>query len=88
MVLLFNPEATDDESADDTIPPHGAKGPGHVAFSILPEELQAWRDHLESHGIAIETEVQWGSRGRSIYFRDPAGNSLEVGSPAMWGLDS
>ena len=88
MLLLFNPDETDDRTPDDTIPPHGAKGPGHVAFSIRPDELQGWRDHLKSHSVEIETEVEWGTRGRSLYFRDPSGNSLEVGPRSMWGLDT
>ncbi|MGN6582964.1 MAG: glyoxalase/bleomycin resistance/extradiol dioxygenase family protein, partial [Rhizobiaceae bacterium] len=26
------------------------------------------------------------SGGRSIYFRDPAGNSIEFAEPRIWGL--
>jgi len=89
MVLLFNPEAT----ADPDLTPrglgsHGAHGPGHLAFRVEAPEIDIWRAHLESHGIEIEQEVEWGgSRGRSIYFRDPDGNSLEFATAALWGLD-
>ena len=89
MVLLFNPEAT----ADPDLTPrglgsHGAHGPGHLAFKVERSEIATWRAHLESHGIEIEQEVEWGgSRGRSIYFRDPDGNSLEFATAALWGLD-
>jgi catechol 2,3-dioxygenase-like lactoylglutathione lyase family enzyme len=87
MLLLFSPEATDEESADDTIPPHGTRGAGHVAFSIQADELQSWRDHLKAHGVEVEAEVQSGKRGRSLYFRDPSGNSLEVAPPVIWGIE-
>jgi catechol 2,3-dioxygenase-like lactoylglutathione lyase family enzyme len=87
MLLLFNPEATNEESADDAIPRHGAHGSGHVAFSIRSDELQTWRDHLKTHGVEVETEVQWGDRGRSLYFRDPSGNSLEIAPPVIWGIE-
>ena len=30
-------------------------------------------------------EVPWPEGGRSIYFRDPAGNSLELAPPTLWG---
>jgi hypothetical protein len=31
--------------------------------------------------------VEWPGGGRSIYFRDPAGNSVELGTPAIWAID-
>ncbi len=85
MLLLFHPEATRDPEGE--VPPHGARGPGHVAFAVSgPEELEAWRRHLEAHGVAVEQEVIWPGGGRSLYFRDPAGNSLELAEPRIWGL--
>ena len=89
MVLLFNPEATTDpDPAPRGLGAHGAHGPGHLAFGVEAREIDIWRAHLESHGIEIEQEVEWGgSRGRSIYFRDPDGNSLEFATAALWGLD-
>ncbi len=88
MLLLFNREVTVDvQEGPDIAPAHGAAGPGHVAFSIRPKELEEWRDHLKSNDIEIEKEIEWGDRGRSLYFRDPAGNSLEVTIPAIWGID-
>jgi hypothetical protein len=37
-------------------------------------------------GVEIESDFLWPSGGRSIYFRDPAGNCLEFADPRIWGL--
>jgi catechol 2,3-dioxygenase-like lactoylglutathione lyase family enzyme len=88
MVLLFNPQASRVENSEGglQIPTHGALGPGHVAFSVNESELAGWQRHLESHGVAIERTIDWPGGGRSLYFRDPAGNSLELAMPQIWGL--
>lgn len=89
MLLLFNPKATAEPAPDpDDAPPHGAHGPGHVAFSIAQDDFNAWRERLAAHNIPIEKELEWGDRGHSIYFRDPSGNSLEVTVPAIWGIQT
>ena len=46
-----------------------------------------WRERLSAEGIAIEKEVDWPGGGRSIYFRDPAGNSVELASARIWRLE-
>lgn len=87
VLLIFNPAATEVPPQGDAlpVPPHGARGPGHVCFSASAGEIAAWRTHLEAAGVAIESDFQWpGGKGRSIYFRDPAGNSLEFADPAIW----
>lgn len=84
VFLLFNPDATQHPSGD--VPTHGAHGPGHVAFAIKSEEVAAWREQLQQHGVAIEAEVTWPSSGQSLYFRDPAGNSVELATPSIWRL--
>lgn len=60
------------------IPAHGAEGAGHVALAILGEQMDAWRGRLEAHGVEIEHEQEWPQGTHSIYFRDPAGNSVEL----------
>jgi catechol 2,3-dioxygenase-like lactoylglutathione lyase family enzyme len=72
----------------DHLPPHGAKGPGHFALGIDANDLDAWRQKLQENGIAIEQAVEWPRGGKSIYFRDPAGNLVELISPGIWGLPS
>ena len=84
VLLIFHPDQA--MATTGSIPPHGARGPGHVAFAVAETELPAWRERLARHGIAIESEVQWGQGGRSLYFRDPAGNSVEIATPRIWGL--
>ena len=88
VFLVFNPNATGEPSYVNggLIPPHGTTGAGHVAFNISESEVDRWRDRLRAAGVAIESEVTWPGGGRSIYFRDPAGNLLEVATPALWGL--
>jgi hypothetical protein len=36
--------------------------------------------------VAVESDYTWPGGGRSLYFRDPAGNSLELGTPAIWRI--
>jgi catechol 2,3-dioxygenase-like lactoylglutathione lyase family enzyme len=66
--------------------PHGAYGPQHVCFRVPHADLDRWMDHLRLHGVSIELDHHWPRGGRSLYFRDPAGNSLELASPIIWGM--
>jgi catechol 2,3-dioxygenase-like lactoylglutathione lyase family enzyme len=90
MFLVFDPGRTSNPGVPTpgsvVVPPHGAFGPGHVAFRVDETTLPAWRASLASAGIMIEAEVEWPRGGRSIYIRDPAGNSVELASPAIWRL--
>ncbi len=85
VLLVFCPETT---LKGDHLPAHGARGPGHVALGVPPEDLDEWRKRLASHGVQIEHEQTWERGGRSLYFRDPAGNSVELVTPGVWGLPS
>lgn len=88
MLLLFNPQATSKPPAHGAlpVPPHGAIGPGHVCFRAGADEIEAWRQRLAAHGVAIESDFEWPNGGRSIYFRDPAGNCLEFAEARIWGI--
>ena len=83
MVLLFDPDAA---AKGRDIPAHGARGPGHLCLAVAAADLPAWRGRLHACGVAIEAEVSWPGGGESVYFRDPAGNSLELATPALWSL--
>jgi catechol 2,3-dioxygenase-like lactoylglutathione lyase family enzyme len=85
MLLAFIASST---LKGDVLPAHGGKGPGHFALGISAADLDAWRDRLLAQGVVIEKEVQWPRGGRSLYFRDPAGNSVELITPGCWGLPS
>ena len=85
MLLVFRPEAT---LGGDHLPAHGARGPGHFALGVAAEDLDAWRRRLREHRVAIEHEESWPRGGHSLYFRDPAGNSVELITPGVWGLPS
>jgi catechol 2,3-dioxygenase-like lactoylglutathione lyase family enzyme len=93
MLLVFNPAETARPPAPGAlpVPPHGATGPGHVAFAATAGEIDAWRARLASARVVIEADFRWpgrdGSPGaRSLYVRDPAGNSVEFAEPRLWGF--
>ena len=81
-LLIFDRNKSEEEGRP--VPSHGTTGPGHLAFAVEANELDSWRIRLRNHGVPIEDEVDWKSGGHSIYFRDPAGNSLELAPPDLW----
>lgn len=81
MLLVFNPDETCE--AQD-VPSHGATGPGHVAFAVDALDVGAWRDALDARGVEIEREIDWANGAHSLYFRDPAGNSVELVTRDLW----
>ena len=85
MLLIFNPQQS--ATMDSDLPPHGTQGVGHLAFAVPEAELDRWKQHLAAAGVEIEREIDWPRGGRSIYFRDPAGNSLELATPTIWGIE-
>jgi len=77
VLLVFDPRKS--AAPDRDVPSHGTTGAGHVA------DLAAWREQLREAGVSIEREVDWDEGGCSIYFRDPAGNVVELAPPTIWG---
>lgn len=90
IMLIFNPAKTriPTDNPDLPVPPHGAEGPGHLCFEASAEELRAWRTRLDQAGHPVEADFHWPNGARSIYFRDPAGNSLEMAEPRLWFDDA
>lgn len=88
ILLLFVATATRKPAGDPAmpVPPHGAEGPGHLCFAASAAEIVDWKYRLEAAEVTIEADFRWPSGGRSIYFRDPAGNSLEFAEPKIWGM--
>ncbi|AJD39762.1 MULTISPECIES: VOC family protein [Rhizobium] len=89
VLLIFNPDETVKPPAADAlqVPPHGTKGQGHACFRVSGKNIDAMAVKLKAAGIEIESEVHWPNGGRSIYFRDPAGNSLECAEARIWGIE-
>jgi catechol 2,3-dioxygenase-like lactoylglutathione lyase family enzyme len=84
MLLLFDADAASETGA---VPPHGGRGPGHVALDVPDADaLERWKAHLAMADVPIEQEHQWPGGARSLYFRDPSGNSLELITRGAWGF--
>lgn len=86
VLLVFNPMATEQPSTNPRppVPPHGARGQGHVCFAMPRNQIEAMRARLVAAGIEVETEFDWPNGAHSLYVRDPAGNSVEFAEPWLW----
>ncbi|WP_148700506.1 VOC family protein [Candidatus Nitrososphaera evergladensis] len=84
MLLVFNSDRT--FPSNDKLPPHGAYGNIHFALEIETGDYEKWKEHLAQNGVAIELEVNW-KEARSLYFRDPSGNLVELITPGAWPVD-
>ena len=80
LLIFYAPESL----KKTNLPAHGTSGPGHMAFEIEENEYEAWKEHLTCRKVVIEKEVTWKSSARSLYFRDPSGNVLEIATPGVW----
>jgi catechol 2,3-dioxygenase-like lactoylglutathione lyase family enzyme len=88
ILLIFNRAETLKPPPDDAlpVPPHGTAGPGHVCFRMEGPAIDRMAEKLNKAGIVIESDFRWPTGARSLYFRDPAGNSLECAEPRLWNL--
>ena len=80
MFLVFNPNQTEKEKDA-----HGCRGRGHVAWAVSESDLDEWLRWLEDKGVTVN-DFRWPQGGRSLYFSDPAGNSLEITTPQLWKI--
>jgi len=85
VLLIFNPDQS--SVPGRVVPSHGAQGPGHAAFLIDPADFDAWLTRLRGAGVDIEQEHTWRHGQRSIYLRDPGGNSVELITADIWTTD-
>ncbi|HWL64816.1 MAG TPA: VOC family protein [Actinomycetota bacterium] len=81
LFLLFNAQET---RVQEWPPPHGAAGSGHICFTVPPEGYAEWKDHLAANGTEVIEEIDWSRGVLSFYFKDPAGNMLEIANGDMW----
>src|SRR5262245_58788971 len=57
VLLLFNATATEVPPPVDArlpVPPHGARGPGHLCFAVTAAEIDQWKARLVEKGVAVE----------------------------------
>lgn len=83
VVLLFVRERLADR--EGPIADHGSAGPGHVCFTAPSGTYEAWLRHVASVA-EITHEHEWKDGRKSFYFRDPAGNLLEVADGDLWPI--
>lgn len=63
---------------------HGTSGAGHACLQTRnADDLERWRALLEAAGVEILHDHAWGDR-RSLYFKDPAANLLEIADGDLW----
>ncbi len=79
VLLLFIADETEKPPSNPElpVPPHGARGPGHVCLVLTRDEIAVMRKHLLDWNIPIDAEFDWPNGALSLYVRDPAGNSVE-----------
>ena len=87
ILLLFRigGSTSGEETPSGFIPPHDGRGTLHLAFAAALEEMDDWLKYLQSQNVGIESEVE-ANEGRSIYFRDPDGHAIEIGTPGLWRI--
>ena len=88
VLLLFQREESAKPLAipGGTIPPHGSRGPAHLAFSIASSDLPEWERLLAANGIAVESRVHWDRGGTSLYFRDRDQHLIELATAGIWSI--
>lgn len=88
VLLVFDPKATVKPASSGAlpVPPHGARGPGHMCFRASDDEINALVEHFAGERIPIEADFRWPNGARSVYVRDPAGNSVEFAEGWLWDV--
>ncbi len=89
VLLLFRNEASRAGAPTPfgRIPGHDGQGTLHLCFAIARDQVTAWEAHLAAQDIAVESRLDWPHGAVSLYFRDPDGHSLEVGTNGLWAND-
>ena len=86
VLLLFIADETEKPPSNPElpVPPHGARGPGHVCLVLTRDEIAVMRKHLLDWNIPIDAEFDWPNGALSLYVRDPADNSVEFSEGHLW----
>jgi catechol-2,3-dioxygenase len=104
MLLIFNPNKmlannnnnnnnniSNESSSTSQLPIHGAFAPPsiiHFALEIEKQNYDNAKYMLNEKNIKIDKEVIWEKGTNSIYFRDPAGNLVEIITQGSWPVDN
>lgn len=86
VLLLFPEGGTGEpyETPGGVIPPHRGVTGGHFAFAITQDDFDPWAKKLADAMVPIESIVTWSGGARSLYFRDPDGNLVELITTGFW----
>ena len=87
VLIIFNRKLSIERpvmGARAPVPPHGTQGPGHVCLSVYGEQMPLWVDRLTRERVRIEADFTWPTGGRSLFFRDPDQNCVELAEPRIW----
>lgn len=82
VLLLFDRERLAERPGP--IADHGTSGPGHACLQAGSGDYGRWREDLVAAGVEIVHDQDWGGGRRSFYFKDPAGNLLEIAGCDLW----
>lgn len=82
VLLIFDRERLAVRS--EPIADHGTDGPNHACLLAAGDAYEQLRDRVAAADVEIVHDQQWPRGGRSFYFKDPAGNLLEVADRDIW----
>jgi catechol 2,3-dioxygenase-like lactoylglutathione lyase family enzyme len=82
VLLLFDRDLL--AGRDGPVADHGADGAGHVCLVADPGRYDELRERIAAAGLEITHDHEWSEGKRSFYFKDPAGNLLEVADSDLW----
>jgi catechol 2,3-dioxygenase-like lactoylglutathione lyase family enzyme len=85
MLLVFDPKYLKESESEKerALPQIYEQGKTHIAFEIDSKNYDEWRSLLRKRRVEI-AEKTWEKGNRSIYFRDPDGNVIELIEPGLW----
>ncbi len=83
VILIFDRDKL--AAGEGPLKEHGATGPGHACLVVeAAGAYTGWKDKLVADGVEITHEQEWPSGRLSFYFKDPAGNLLEIADGDLW----
>jgi catechol 2,3-dioxygenase-like lactoylglutathione lyase family enzyme len=82
VLLIFDRERL--ATRGGPIADHGTSGAGHACLRARGGAYDQLRERVVAGAVAIVHDQQWPGGGRSFYFKDPAGNLLEIADRDIW----